>query len=154
IWDLAARKELGTSAEAHTSAPSLIRVSPRGLIVTAGDDHSVRVWEAATGKQRRVHAFDQWVRSIALSPDGGLLAASCFDDTVRLYAMADGREIYRLPGHGRYGGRRTLAFAPDGRTFLSFGDDFYLRRWDVKTGRALFEHAIRPSGVDIPDPDA
>src|SRR5262249_39598021 len=32
--------------------------------------------------------------------------------------------------------------------------DFYLRRWDVKTGRALFEHAIRPSGFAVPDAEA
>jgi WD40 repeat protein len=89
-----------------------------------------------------------------LSGDGGLLAASCLDDTVRLFAADNGREIYRLPGHGRYGGRRTLAFAPDSRSFLSFGDDFYLRRWDVKTGRALLEHAIRPTGIEVPDRDA
>src|SRR5262249_3056611 len=132
-WDLATRKELAANDKAHSSPPSLICVSPRGVVVSAGDDNSVRVWDAATGRQRRVHQFDEWVRAIALSPDGGLLATSCFDDTVRLNETESGREIYRLPGHGRMGGRRTLAFAPDGRSFLSFGDDFYLRRWDVKT---------------------
>src|SRR5439155_24835501 len=113
------------------------------------DDDTVRVWDAATSKQRRMHRLNSWVRGIALSADGKFLATSAFDDTVRLFAIDDGLEIYRLPGHGTVGGLRTLEFSRDRKSLLSFGDDFYLRRWDVKTGRALREHAIRPSDLPL-----
>jgi WD40 repeat protein len=35
--------------------------------------------------------------------------------------------------------------------FLSWGDDMYLRIWEVATGKALVENLLRPSGVRIPD---
>lgn len=153
ILDLVAGKELTDADEGHAWTPMGICFSPHGHAVTRSNDNTVRIWDAATGKHQRVHRFDGWVRDIALSPDGRLLVVSSFDDTVRVIAFDSGKEIYRLPGHGRAGGQRMLAFAPDGLSFLSWGDDFYLRRWDVRTGRALLEHAIRPSGVELPNPD-
>ena len=51
------------------------------------------------------------------------------------------------------GGQRTVGFTPDGQRFLSWGDDLYLRIWDVKTGKALVENAVRPPGVAVPDED-
>lgn len=151
IWDMTSRKELGPRDDAPFTDPSHIRVSSKGFLVTASDDNTVRIWDTASSRQRRKFTLDRWVRDIALSPDSSLLAASSFDDAVHVWDSRTGREIYRLAGHGQVGGRRTLAFLPDGRSFLSWGDDFYLRRWDVKTGKAMFEHAIRPSGITIPD---
>jgi WD40 repeat protein len=78
------------------------------------------------------------------------LVSSSLDDTVRLWDVATGREIYRLPGHGVQGWRRAVAFSADGRSFASFGDDCYLRVWDVQTGKALLEHRLRPTGVKVP----
>jgi WD40 repeat protein len=140
-------------------APSHIRVSRQGLIVTASDDSTVRIWDGNTSKQRCVHQFDNSVAGVAVSPDGNLVATSSLDDTLRLFAIDNGRQIYRLPGHGGFTRgvadlRRTLVFASDDRRLLSFGSDWYLRAWELRTGRALLEHAIRPSGVKIPDPEA
>src|SRR5207245_528595 len=50
---------------------------------------------------------------------------------------------------GRLGGRRAVAFTPDGKSFLSWGDDMYLRKWDIRTGKALSEYAIRPTGIRV-----
>src|SRR5262249_18395128 len=123
------------------------------LVATTGDDHTIRFWEPATGKQRLKLTHGSWVRAFALSPDGTRLASSSLDDTVCLWDVATGRKIYKLPGHGRLGGRRAVGFTPDGKHFLSWGDDYYLRKWDVATGRALLEHALRPTGVQVPDND-
>jgi WD40 repeat protein len=93
------------------------------------------------------------VRGIALSPDGTHLVSSSIDDTVCLWDVATGRVIYRLPGHGLGGGRRTVGFTLDGKHFLSWGDDMYLRKWDVATGKAVLEHRLRPTGVKVPEDD-
>jgi RNA polymerase sigma factor (sigma-70 family) len=153
FWDLKTRKEIQADEEAHYGAPTHIVATAQGLLVTVGDDNTVHLWDATTGRHRRKLPFNQWVRDLVLSPDGRLMATSSLDDTVRLWDVVSGREIYRLPGHGRLGGRRTLAFLPDGHGLLSFGDDFFLRLWDVKTGKALFEHALRPAGIKPPDED-
>src|SRR5262249_19707421 len=75
------------------------------------------------------------------------------DDTVRLWDADTGREIYRLAGHGALGGYRALGFTPDAKRLLSWGDDFYLRVWDVANGKALSEHRLRPTGVKAPEED-
>jgi WD40 repeat protein len=153
LWDTVSRQEVTATRDAHESYPSSIIVSPKGFLVTAGDDGSVRVWDAATTRQRWKSLAEHWVRAVALSPDGSLVAASSLEDTVYVLDSRAGRQIYRLAGHGQMGGRRMLSFLPDSKGLLSFGDDFYLRLWDMKTGKARFEHAIRPSGVTIPEGD-
>jgi WD40 repeat protein len=72
---------------------------------------------------------------------------------VRLWDVATGREFYRLYGHGELGSQRCLGFAPDGQRFFSWGDDDYLRTWDVATGKALAEHDLQPGGQGTPDED-
>lgn len=150
VWDLATGKELAANEQAHSDMITRIHVSSRGFIATASDDETVRIWDAGTSNQRQVLQVSGWARDIAVSPDGQFLATSSFDDTVRLFAVESGQEVYRLPGHGRVGNLRTLVFLPDSGSFLSFGDDFNLRRWDVRTGKALLEHAIRPSDLKTP----
>jgi WD40 repeat protein len=144
LWDLATRTEIGANDEAHWRPVVQIRVSSAGHVATIGDDDSIRLWDADTSQQRRKIMVDDRTEDIQFSPDGGVLVASNPDDSVLVWDTRTGREIYRLAGHGEYGGG-TLGFLPDGRRFLSWGDDSYVRLWDMKTGKALLEHSIRPS---------
>ena len=153
IWDLASRKVLAPNEEGHSGEPTHIVVSAKGFLATADDQSSIRLWDPGTSRQKRLFAADNWIRDIGVSPDGKFLAASSLDDTVRLWNTDTGREIFRLAGHGQFGGKRTLGFLPDGKGLLSWGDDYYLRLWDMKTGKAQLEHAIRPQGVKIPEVD-
>jgi WD40 repeat protein len=152
LWDMAPRTELTSHLEGHRSLPSAIVVSATGILATTGDS-SVRVWDAVNSKQHRIFELTDWVRAIDLSPDGKQLAGSCFDDALHIWDMGNGREIYRLAGHGRVGSGRTLGFHADGQSLLSWGDDFYLRQWDMKTGKARLEYAIRPHGIDLGEDD-
>jgi RNA polymerase sigma factor (sigma-70 family) len=154
IWDVANAREVTANAEAHHGAVSHIVMAGNGLVVTASDDATIRAWDSVTAVQKFQVNHDGWVRSIALSPDGSHLVSSSLDDTVRLWDTATGREIYRLPGHGKVGGHRLVCFTPDGQRFLSYGDDHYLRVWDVRTGKALRESRIRSTGMEVPDEEA
>lgn len=147
VWELTAGKELMAEEETHRGRITRISVSPQGTIATASDDQTVRLWDSTTGRHRQVLGHGNWVRAVALSPDGKRVASSALDDTVRLWDARSGQQLYKLFGHGAVGGRRSLAFLPGGKRFLSWGDDWYLRMWDVKTGKAILEHAIRPSGI-------
>jgi WD40 repeat protein len=149
VWDFQADKDLAANEQAHTGSVARIVAADKDLVITC-DDYTTRIWDAATGKQRFNLPFDRWLRDIALSPDGTRLVTSSLDDTVCLWDLAAGRTIFRLPGHGKMGGRRAVAFTPDGKYFLSWGDDFFLRKWDVRNGKAVFEHAIRPTGIKVP----
>jgi len=151
VWKWPSREEIAPIGDAHRASVGRLATTPQGEIVTGSDDNTIRIWNPTTQRQRLMLQHPKWVRAVAVSPDGSLLASSSLDDTVRLWEVASGREIYRLPGHGRMGGTRAVAFAADGQSFGSFGDDFYLRMWDVRTGKALLEHKLRPTGVKVPE---
>jgi WD40 repeat protein len=155
VWEVATGKEL-LPPDAHRQAPSFVALLKDGTGVTGGDDGTVRLWDSATGRQRRkIGVADMWVRAVAVSPDGRRLATSELGErqAVRLWDLRTGRPLYRLEGHGRYGGRRALAFSPDGKRLASWGDDMYLRLWDVAKGKATAEHEVRPDGRPFPGED-
>jgi WD40 repeat protein len=140
---------LGADITAHSYEINQIVTSAKGLIVTSSDDGTVRIWDETTGKQRQCFTHGHWVRAFAVSPDGTKLASSSLDDTVYLWNIATGRRIYKLAGNGRLGGFRAVTFTPDGKHFVTWGDDMYLRKWNVANGKAVFEHKLRPKGVDL-----
>ncbi len=154
IWDFTAGKELSANDKAHRGTVEEVVTGPNNLVVTVGSDNTIRIWQAITGQQQHCLVHGGWVRDIALSPDGSRLVSNSLDNTVCLWDVGTGRKIYRLPGHGRLGGRRAVAFTADGKSFLAWGDDAYLRRWDVRNGKAIAEHAIRPTGIKVLGEDA
>jgi RNA polymerase sigma factor (sigma-70 family) len=153
VWDFAAGKELSANDQAHHGAVRQVLTAGNDAVITVGEDNTIRVWEAATGRQRLKLVHGNWVRDIALSKGGSLLASNSLDDTVCLWDVATGKKIYRLPGHGRLGGRRAVGFTADGKAFLAWGDDLRLRKWDVRTGKAVAEYLTRPAGVRVPKED-
>ncbi len=133
-----------------------------GAVMTGDSSGAVRAWEATSGKPLwdarhpgdPRHSTALAVRGLAVSPDGKLVASTGYDDSVRLWNAATGKEIFRLPGHGRSGRTRLpLTFTPDSRRLVSTADDLFVRVWDVRTGKATAEHAVRPKDVEIEKTD-
>jgi WD40 repeat protein len=149
VWDLARNVEFSANEQAHRGTPWRIVTGAKNLAVSASDDNTIRVWDVASGSQLQCFHHEGWVRDIAISHDGTKLASNSMDDSVCLWDLSLGKRIYKLPGHGQFGGKRAVAFAPDGKSFFSWGDDMDLRKWDVRTGKAIAEHPIRPEGVRV-----
>ncbi|WP_392532008.1 NB-ARC domain-containing protein [Nostoc sp. C117] len=73
--------------------------------------------------------------SLALSPDGKLLATGDIDGQIHLWQMADGKNLLTFKAHDSW--VWTIAFSPDGQTLASGGHHGFVKLWDTQTGDCL-----------------
>ena len=75
------------------------------------------------------------VLSVALSPDGNFLATGDTNGEIRLWRVADGKQLLNCKGHTDL--VWSVAFSPDSQMLASGSADQTVRCWDVYTGLAL-----------------
>ena len=97
LWDL----EAGTKHRVlDSSNDSVLAFAPDGRTLASGNfDHSVVLWDVASGHQLRTfHEHTDSVYGASFSPDGNALATVGSDGVLRLYHAASFEEIDRHPG--------------------------------------------------------
>jgi len=113
----------------HAGAVLTVAFGPRpDLLVSAGDDLTIRTWDLATGKEAACYAPPGYrAEVLAASPSGTTLAAGCADGTVLLCtadqsgALPNWADATVLAGHvhgqepGRHGGGRAARRPPQCR---------------------------------------
>ena len=107
---------------------------PDGTVASAGVDGIVRL-VAPDGTTRELAAGSRPVAALAAAPDGGVLAAASIGGSVGLWSVAEARLLRSLDGPGMP--VWSVAFAADGRTLWTGGQDRVVRRWDADTGAPL-----------------
>ena len=99
-------------------------------------DHSVWVWDLATGE--RVVALkgrDSIWSAAEFSSDGRLIATAGLDRAARVWDARTGQQVTVLSGH--QDNVEALAFAPDGKTLATGAQDGTARIWDTLTWKPL-----------------
>jgi WD40 repeat protein len=105
-------------------------------IVGSSWNNKVRVWDAASGEERRVlPGHPGWAGgSVALSADGRtIVIGTNGDGIVRVWDAASGEERRVLRGHEDT--VRSVALSGDGTTIVSGSADGTVRVWDAASGR-------------------
>lgn len=76
-------------------------IGPDGsFIVSASQDHTLKIWDATTGEQRATFTHAASVGGCAVSPDGSFVVSVNWDNTRRVWKLATGEEVtsLELPG--------------------------------------------------------
>jgi WD40 repeat protein len=84
---------------------------------------------------RNVAAHDGWVRAVAVSPDGKLVATCSNDLLVKLWSVADGSHLRTFAGHDCH--VYNVAFHPDGDRLASADLKGVVKDWDLNTGTCV-----------------
>jgi hypothetical protein len=129
LWDVASGK-LKTTL--HPSLPrnrfGAVGCSADGNTLATGGA-PVQLWNLATGSARTLFPAPAWVTSLAFSPDDAILACGDHDNTVWLWAVANGKALATLTGHTDK--VRAIAYRHDGTQVASGSGDMTVRLWTV-----------------------
>jgi WD40 repeat protein len=70
-------------------------VAPDGTwIVSASEDNTLRIWDAANGVVRQtLRGHNDWVRGCAVAPDGTWIVSASNDVTLRIWDVATGQPV-------------------------------------------------------------
>jgi WD40 repeat protein len=64
------------------------------LLATCSADGTVRLWNPTNGQAlKTLTGHTDWVYAVAISPDGSLVAAGSWNGEVRVWKVADGKEV-------------------------------------------------------------
>ncbi|GAB6899024.1 TIR domain-containing protein [Kineosporia succinea] len=118
----------------HRARVYLVMAGRHNVLVTAGSDGELRMWDSATGAQRWVRGdHADWVWPVVVSHDGHLVATSDSSGAVQILDGLDGTVLHVL------GGMEppvwTAAFSPDDRLLACGASDDTVRLWDTRDGR-------------------
>lgn len=130
--------------DAHTDDIKDIQPSPDfGALVTAAKDGHAKLWDYDSLEQVKEYVVDHPVNSAAISPLysqvllGGGQEASKVTTTSDKAGKFEGKffhliyeeEMARVKGH--FGPINTVAFSPDGKQYVSGGEDGFVRLHDM-----------------------
>ena len=132
--------------EGHSAPVRAVSFSADGQsVLSGGDDNTVRIWDAMTGKLNAVlRGHSRPVESCAFSPDGRLVLSGDQEGQIKLWNILDYKEMRASQGRTLEGHEDAIlsaAFSRDGSQIVTASRDHTARIFDAQTGKCL--HALK-----------
>jgi WD40 repeat protein len=110
------------------SADGKVLASAAGKTINGNFVPAVTLWDTASGNVLQTLQLANPAMGLSFSPDGSLLAMGVGND-VQVWEVASGKQLATLTGHAS--SVSLVAFAPDGKSLASTGQDNQLILWQV-----------------------
>lgn len=125
------KKEEPKKAAAEQARIVSVAFSADGTKLAAGNlEGSVKIYDAADGKEIASIDTNDGTWALAFSPDGSKLATGGWDQTIHVWDIAAKKEAQTIKAH--MGAVTALDFSPDGALIASGGTDNLVKLWTVK----------------------
>jgi hypothetical protein len=141
--DAMAEKPEPQAMEGHQSYVTGL-VQTGELLISGSFDGSLIWWNVETREQvRSVKAHKKWIRQLAISPDGKLVASVADDMVCRIWKTANGRLVRELKGHAEKTPHHfpsmlyACSFSSDGELLATADKTGQTVVWTVKKGKQL-----------------
>jgi serine/threonine protein kinase/Tol biopolymer transport system component len=140
----------------HSTSVYAVAWSPDGTRIASGSgagdpkkdtDHTVQVWEAATGTLLQTYrGHTQAIIGLDWSPDSKLIASASYDGTVQVWEATTGTSpLVTYRGHSHH--VWDVAWSRDGSALASCGADGTVQVWEASTGRPIYIYRQHKAGV-------
>lgn len=156
VWDVETGKLLHTLLD-HNSHVLSLAISADGRNLVSGGLDGLRLWDLAEKQLITTLINFQPIYSVAIRPDGRLIAAGTQEGNIVLWPLIPGKET-PLVGNPlatpfiHEAGVSALEFTPDGNSLISGSLDTTIKRWNLVTGEVsytLFDHTSWIKSVKI-----
>jgi WD40 repeat protein/nucleoside phosphorylase len=128
LWNLDTATQVRT-LQAHTDWVNCIAFRSSKGFAFGSRDRTVRMWSTDVRPVWRMTGHSAWINSVAVSPDGRLLASGSSDGKARVSRAHSGRQVCVLEGHSAI--VNSVAFSPDGKLLATGSSDTTVRVWQT-----------------------
>lgn len=146
LWNTLAECKYTITEDNHTEWISAVRFSPspaNPVMVSAGWDKKVKVWNLTNCKLRTDHIGHKgYLNVVTVSPDGSLCASGGKDGDAMLWDLNENKHLYTLETGAEI---HALTFSPN-RYWLVAASGSTIKIWDLETKKIHEE--LRPEVVN------
>jgi len=127
-------------------------------LLSASADKTLKLWNLAAGEGNdspagsinaaeavSLSGHEDIVHSLAFSPDGKTAASGGADKTVRIWNLADGKQLRSISAHAA--SVYCVDYSPDGNQLASGGLDSEMKVWNAADGAEVKKLEVGQDGV-------
>lgn len=109
-----------------------VTITPDGQRAIGASDN-IRIWNIATGQLLQTIEINKDIDSIAIHPNGKILAIGRWDGVIEFVDIIAGKVVGSISGHTM--DVNALLFTPDGTNLISGSEDGFLFIWDLTASK-------------------